>query len=169
MKILKYILNNIENMIMLITLPLMLIFVFTAIIVRYFGIGSMSWSDEASRFLMIWLSLAGASYLFKDNNHLGLSFFVNLLPLKFQQYLFYFRSLIIILFQLFITYYSITILVSQISNTQTSPNLGLPMWVVYSSLLFYGIFGAIRTIQMTYKHSKEKNYNTDDSEEAVSV
>lgn len=151
----KRILDKIEIYIMLITFPLMVLFIFLATVFRYLQLGSLTWAEETSRFLMIWLVFAGIGIGFKHNAHLGLSFVVDLFPERLQKLAGYFRVALIFLFGLLILIYSYQLIMSQIDNGQLSPVLGIPVWWVYSSLLFGSILIVIRSVQMVAAPSGE--------------
>ncbi len=161
MKCLLYHLNKIENYILIITLPLMLLMIFTATVFRYFELGSMTWAEEAARYLMIWLAFAGISIGFKTNSHLGLSFFVDRFPENVQKVLFTFRAIFIILFGSLYSYYTYLIIRSQIRYPQISPAMGLPMWWVYSAILFGSIMIIVRTLQMALIKVRDKEEETE--------
>lgn len=145
----------------------MLIFVFSATIFRYFQLGSLTWAEEASRYLMIWLAFAGISLGFKKNAHLGLSFLVSKFPKNINKFFYFIRAGLIVLFGSVVSYYSYLLISNQLKNTQLSPAMGIPVWWVYSALLFGGILMIIRTLQVTLKAIKENNYSTQNEEEEV--
>lgn len=159
-------LNQIEEYILMITFPLMLLFVFSATISRYFQIGSLTWAEEAARYLMIWLAFAGISLGFKKNAHLGLSFFVNRFSYLGQKILYFVRAILILVFGVLISYYTALIIINQMSNPQLSPSMGIPIWWVYLAILFGSIMIILRTIQMVVVAVKEDEFTSQVKEEA---
>jgi len=61
-------------------LAAMVILVFGNVIFRYFLNSSISWSEEISRFMLIWLAFLGAVIAFMKSEHLGLDILVRFLP-----------------------------------------------------------------------------------------
>ncbi|WP_134702806.1 TRAP transporter small permease [Ammoniphilus sp. YIM 78166] len=59
---------------------------FYQVVARYLFSAPPSWSEELARYLMIWLTFLGAAIAFRTNAHLGLDFFVGLLPGKGQRW-----------------------------------------------------------------------------------
>jgi len=161
MKLLLAKINNIENYILLITFPLMLLFVFSATVSRTFDLGSIMWAEEASRYLMIWLAFAGIGLGFKKNAHLGLSFVVNKFSQKVQRILYFVRAIIIALFGVLISYYTYSLIMTQIYNPQLSPSLGIPIWWVYLAILFGSVLIIIRSLQMSWASIKNEIYAED--------
>ena len=150
MKLLLSKLDRIEEYVLVITMPLMLLFIFMATIFRYFELGSLTWAEEAARYLMIWLAFAGISLGFKKNIHLGLSFFVGRFPENTQKIFHFIRTILIVVFGGLLSYNTYLIIGNQLRNPQISPALGMPMWQIYSAVLFGSIMIIIRTLQMTF-------------------
>jgi C4-dicarboxylate transporter DctQ subunit len=148
-------LDKIENYILMITMPLMLFFIFMATVFRYFELGSLTWAEEASRYLMIWLAFAGISLGFKKNAHLGLSFVVDRFSEKNQKVIYFIRALLIILFGVMVCYNTFLLINTQIKNPQISPAMGIPIWWVYSSVLFGSLMIIIRTLQMAFNRNNK--------------
>ena len=143
-------LDRIEEYIMLITFPLMLVTVLSATFTRFFNLFSMPWGEELARYLMIWLGFAGIGYGFKKNAHLGLSFIVGRCPPLLQRFLILVRVLLIILFGALVSWFSYQILSKQFAFHQVSPSLGLPMWAVYLAVFTGGVLIVVRTTQLLF-------------------
>ena len=63
-------------------LACMVIIVFSNVIARYFLNASLAWSEEVSRFMMIWLVFLGAVMAYVKAEHLGLDIALKVLPEK---------------------------------------------------------------------------------------
>ena len=112
-------------------LLLMTIFVFSNIVARYVFGQSLGWSDEASRYLYIWLIFLGALIAYRENNHLGVDMFVQKCSVKGKKILYVVNNIIIIfvlgLFLVGIVQYVL------LTVDQFSPALDLPLAYVYVS------------------------------------
>lgn len=153
-------LDKIEEYIMLVTFPVMLIIVLAATFTRYLNLFSMPWGEEAARYLMIWLGFAGIGYGFKKNAHLGLSFVVDKCPPRLQKPLALIRLLLIILFGVLIAWFSFQILQKQFKFVQISPSLHLPMWSVYLAVFAGGVLTAVRAAQWMFGSVKNDDEDT---------
>jgi len=142
-------LDKLDDYIISILFPLMLLFVCLSVIFRYFRLGPLPWTDEASRYLMIWVVFAGISSAFKTNSHLGLNFFVDRF-FKNKKVFYFIRATLIILFGVFLLYNSFLIIKLQIKYPQFSSTMGIPMWWVYSSLLYGSAMIIIRILQKSF-------------------
>lgn len=80
-KIEKYLVTIIQAMIGVL-LAMMVIIVFSNVIARYFLNSSLAWSEEISRFSMIWLVFLGAVIAYVRGEHLGLDIAMKILPEK---------------------------------------------------------------------------------------
>lgn len=147
MKYIIKILDKIEEYIILISLTMMVLFIILSVIVRYFELGSLNWAEEASRYLMIILAFGAISLAFKTNSHLGLNFIVDKMPFKYKMIFLWVRSIIIFGFGLLLTYHSFIIVRTQMNFMQVSASMGIPMWWIYSTMVWGGIMIMIRTIQ----------------------
>lgn len=143
-------LDRIEEYIMLVTFPLMLVAVLTATLARFANLFTMTWGEELARYLMVWLAFAGVGYGFKKNAHLGLSFVVDKCSPGVRAALNVVRTLIIILFGALVAWFSYKILSKQFAFHQVSPSLGVPMWSVYLAVFVGGALTVVRATQMLF-------------------
>ena len=106
-------------------------FVFINVILRYFFNEGLTWAEEASRYLFIWLIFLGAIVAYKDNVHLGVDTLVVKLSVKHRRILFIINNIILaITMGLCVDgTWKITLLTSD----QVSSSLQLPMSWVYVS------------------------------------
>lgn len=88
-------LTNLLNYTIVICLTLMATFVFINVILRYFFHSGITWSEEVSRFMFIWLIFLGAILGLKDNEHLGVDSLIKYLSVKNRKILFVINSVII--------------------------------------------------------------------------
>lgn len=144
-------LDNIEEYLLLVLFPLMVIVVFVATCVRYLTVMSLSWAEEVARYSMVWIAYIGASLGVKRNAHLGVEAVLLLLPKGSRKFFDYLRYLIIILFNLLIAYYTFQIIQSQVSTEQVSPSLRIPMWFAYGAIPVGSLLMAWRCCQMMAK------------------
>ena len=145
-------LDRLEEYIMMITFPLMVILIVTATAFRYFELGSMAWGEELARYCMIFSVYAGIAMGFKHDTHLGVSFFVELLPDSVKPVANFIRTLLILIFGLLVGYYAFVIILRQMRTNQVSSAMQIPMWCVYSILPLGSILIVVRTLQSFLKN-----------------
>ena len=129
----------IEKLLILI-LGLMIINVLWQVFTRYFNNSPSSFTDELSRYLMIWLGILGAAYVTGQNEHVAIDFFAKKFNIKTQRNIKRFITVSIFGFALFALVIGggrlvyITLILEQYS-----PSLKIPLGAVYSIIPFSGI------------------------------
>lgn len=118
------------NCVMAALLSLMGLFIFTNVVLRYVFNSGLTWAEEMSRFLFIWLIFLGGIGALKDNNHLGFTSLVQKLPPLAKKACFIVsNSLVIVcLVVLFQGSLEMTIM----SSHTLSPATGLPLSYMYA-------------------------------------
>ncbi|WP_392455586.1 TRAP transporter small permease [Chryseomicrobium aureum] len=115
----------------------MTVIVFSQVVLRYgFGM-NISWADEFSRFSMVWLAFLGAAVGIKYSEHTRIDFFINLLPLKGRVIIEIINKIIMIIFMLIISLY--TILTLENSLKLMTPALQIPTGLIQLIIPFSGI------------------------------
>jgi C4-dicarboxylate transporter DctQ subunit len=151
--------DHIEEYMLIILLPLMVVLVFTATMSRYFQLFPMPWSEELARYIMVWLAYIGASLGIKRGAHLGIDVLVNALPSKLRPLLVFLRLAIILIFAVLILFYAYQIISHQQRIGQTSPALLIPIWWAYLAVPVGCLMIGVRSIQVfiaDYKKNSAK-------------
>jgi TRAP-type transport system small permease protein len=122
-------LSRIMDVLMAVCLSGMAILVFLNVVLRYAFDSGLTWSEELSRFLFVWLTFLGAVGALKDNHHLGVDMFVKKLPLMGKRVVFIISNLIVlyVLWLVLDGSWKSTL----ISTKATSPAIGLPLSYIY--------------------------------------
>ncbi|MDU4959174.1 MAG: TRAP transporter small permease [Sporomusaceae bacterium] len=118
-------------------LSMMALFVFGNVVLRYFFNSGLTWAEEASRYLFIWLIFLGAIVAFKENAHLGVDTLVNRLSVKNRKRLYIFNNLLILATMLLVIHGSFNL--TLVSLEQRSPSLNISLAYVYVSSLLAGL------------------------------
>lgn len=79
--------TNLIDLFLGILFCLIVILIFTQVLFRYLLNNSLNWTEELAKYLFVWMTFIGAACAFKDKIHIGVDFFVGLLPLKYQRYM----------------------------------------------------------------------------------
>ena len=115
--------------IMALFLALMGILVFSNVVLRYVFNSGLTWAEEFSRFLFVWVVFLGAIGALKENHHLGFSSLVEALPetLKKLCYVVSQGLMLLCLWVLFDGSFEMTIL----TTDTLSPATGIPLAFMY--------------------------------------
>jgi C4-dicarboxylate transporter, DctQ subunit len=145
-KILKK-LDNFEENLIAILLPVMCIVVFMSTFFRYTKLLVIPWGEELARYIMIWIIFLGIGTATKRNAHFAVGAFVSILPKRLQKYISIIKILVVIAFSGIIVYLSLIIMNAQMRMGQTSPALHIPMWAAYAALPVGCTLMILRSVQ----------------------
>ena len=140
MKKIKTYLDRVIEKLLITIFGLMVINVIWQVITRYFSENPSSFTDELSRYLMIWLGILGAAYVTGKNEHVSIDFFIKKISVQKRKILTLFITLSIICFAIIALVIGggrlvyITLILQQYS-----PSLKIPLALVYSILPISGI------------------------------
>lgn len=99
-----------------------------------YALGSPStFTDEAARYLMVWMTFLGGAYMFGCNGHLCVTSIRDRLPPKVQKAVFVLTYVLITAFAILVMIYGSQRLITR-TIAQPSPSLGIPMGWFYSIL-----------------------------------
>lgn len=116
---------------------LMIIFVFLNVVLRTLFNTGLTWSEELSRYLFVYVTYIGAVSAMYSNAHIGVDTLISRVPAKVQM-LFYVTSQLIIAGLMGILIHGTTKMVSHNMAAKTAA-LGIPYPVLYSAGFITGI------------------------------
>lgn len=119
-------------------------FVVTIQIVFRIFFSALSYTEEMSRYLLVWSSLFAASVAYKQGSHIAVTFLVEQCKGELRKIMAIIINLLSVIFFIFAIYYGSQLINMQVF--QTSPALLIPMRYVYlcipisfSVMLFHGL------------------------------
>ncbi|HLV63511.1 TRAP transporter small permease [Galbibacter sp.] len=125
---------------LIIIMALMVINVLWQVFTRYLTGSPSSFTDELSRYLMIWLGILGAAYVSGKNMHVAIDYLPSKLKEKPRKRLATFVHIIVLLFALFaLVIGGLRLVYISFTLGQTTPALGMPLAVVYLVLPLSGL------------------------------
>ena len=157
---LKKFLNNFEGYICIGTLTVMSVVVFWQVVCRYVLKGSLPWSEELSRYLLVWTAYMGGAYGVRQGAHIGVEAFMLLFPKKIQKVVNIIVMIGGVLLCALICYYGWQIVGTQLERNQLSPAMRIPMGYMYAAIPIGMILFIIRYIQDIIE--AVKNFNNDE-------
>ena len=132
--------DKIVRLILVLLMSLLILDVFWQVIARFFMSKPSSFTEEVARFLLIWISLLGATYAYRLNSHLGFDLFVNTLSEKNAISVFKLCCLLVFIFAVLVLLVGGINLVNMTwSLEQRSPVLNIPMAYIYSVIPLSGL------------------------------
>jgi len=138
-KITKYIDKTLANL-LIVLMALMVLAVTWQVITRFILRNPSSFTEEAARFLLIWIGLLGAAYALRTKAHLGIDILTYRLTGIRKQITDISVYTIIVLFSILIMIIGGTNLVTLTFNlNQISASMGIKMGYIYSVIPLSGI------------------------------
>jgi TRAP-type transport system small permease protein len=149
--------NKLLNIAIAFSLAAMSIAVFGNVVLRYVFNSGLTWSEEISRYLFVWMVFLGAIAALKDKMHLGVDIVVNALPKRLQKVVFLISNAIV-LYLLWLVLqgsWKMTIL----NMNSTGPATGMPLSYLYGIGIVSSIWMMILIISSLFKAIRGKAEN----------
>lgn len=123
----------------------MVLFIFSQVIARFILNMPLSWTEEISRHIMIWMAFISTSVAYRHGAHLSIDLLATSINPKARLVLRIFFLLIIISFLIFMVKYGIEL--TQKTVNQNSSSLQYSMSYVYLAVPISGIIMIIFSIE----------------------
>jgi TRAP-type transport system small permease protein len=157
---------------MALSLAVMAILVFGNVVLRYAFNSGITWSEEMSRYLFIYLVFLGAVGAMKSNEHLGMDTVIKRLPRPLKRGVYIFSNLLMIYTLYLVTMGSIDMTLLNVEST--APATGIPLSFIYGigvvasiAMALIVLFNTIRAI--VDKDSIEELTSMRESEEEMVI
>jgi len=164
---LKKIWDNFEGYCCVLTLSAMSLIVFAQILSRFIFHASLSWSEEITRYLLVWTTFFGGAYCVRQGAHVGIEAFTMLLPKKAKKIL----AIVVMVGTIFlcavIFKFGINLVTSLFSRNQLSPAMRIPIAYAYLAVpVGVGLF-IVRYIQNIIIAIRDFNKNDKPKDDAA--
>ncbi|WP_227937402.1 TRAP transporter small permease [Alkalihalobacillus deserti] len=146
---------KIEKSIVMILIIAMFVSLTAGVFFRYYLNSPLFWSDEFAIFTLVWLTFLGGSMSIKRQETAAVTILVDKLNNKFKKIVASIGFLIVIIFCLFIVYYSYIWLSSPNISLQKSTSMQIPMIYPYLSVPLGFFFMSIHSIHLFLLSLKE--------------
>lgn len=144
-----------------VSLLAMFLVLFVQVLLRYFFRIGIIWTDEFSRYLMLWIIMLGASVMTFDDSHIRISLLEDVAPVLKKGFK-VIRYLIICVFSAILIYYSMDMVKMNFSSL--SSNMRIPMAYVYLcfpisavSMLFFALLQLIKTVSTLFHRGEAED------------
>jgi TRAP-type C4-dicarboxylate transport system permease small subunit len=121
----------------------MVVIIWFGVLERYFLELGVTWTEELSRYVMIWAALLAVSCGAYYREHIGLELVLQRLPQKVGRYLVFVLDIISLMFFVFLTYFSIGM--TQSGASQYATIFGISMVVPFAAV---PVSSALTSIQI---------------------
>ncbi|MDR1978392.1 MAG: TRAP transporter small permease [Synergistaceae bacterium] len=127
-------LDKLEEWFLVWSLAASVLLVFAQIIMRYVFRNSLSWSEELTRYLFLWMSWVGASYAVRHGSHFRVGMLADLLKGRARDAYEVLVLSVWLGFSVFLTYQGGKICLFQWQRGQISSAMEIPMALAYASV-----------------------------------
>ncbi len=145
---------------------------FAAVVMRYTTGSGLDWAQELTIYLFIWMAKFGAAYGVRTGIHIGVDFLVNWVRPSIR------RKMIILALSLgafftgSIAFFGARWVIFIYGTGQVSPDLEMPMWIVYLAIPFGSGLMCYRFLQVMKSFFQTNilpshSFGTDHNEEAA--
>ncbi len=124
------VLDRICGFLIVIMVGLMVIFTTAQIICRTW-FTALSWSEEVTRFLLIWASFLGATCVYRHSGNIAITFIQESMPPRVRRLMAMFVHLVCMVLFAFLFYYGVLYCMKQV---RTAAALPIKMKYIYSCL-----------------------------------
>ena len=143
----KFLVKPLE-IILIVTMAAMTLDVLWGVFSRFILGSQTRWTEELAIYLLIWISLLGASLTYGERGHLGVDYFVQKLDPRAQVWAAVLVELVVLMFSLCALVYGGWMLVSKTLDAgQISPTLGWPMGYIYMAAPVSGVFFSLFAVE----------------------
>ena len=152
MKQIRIKVNKIMERFLVLILVGMVLNVIWQVFTRFLTSSPSAFTNELSRYLMIWLGILGAAYISGKQEHVAIDFFVKKLNNSLRRFIDRFVLLSILSFAFFVMIIGgINLVYITLKLEQYSPSLQIPLALVYSIIPISGL------LIIFYKVTQEKS------------
>lgn len=147
--------------------------VFVNVILRALGFG-ITWAEEGTRYIIVWLSFIGGSLCAKHGEHVGIDLLTQITPPKVTKIIVSTAQLISAVFMFVLVYYGWLMTESTMLTGQISTGVMMPMWIIYLGIPIGCFFMGLRFLQrgiltIRAKHDVSVNDDLDDDNDDVDI
>ncbi len=136
-------------------MPVLTVVVVAQVIARYVVKQPLSWSEEFSRYMLVWVVYLGMSVAIRRQGHMGFTVFRERLSPKLGRVVVLVSEAIVAIVLMFLLICGLR--VSMANMTQNSPGLGIPMALAYGAVPIGSLAGLIQLTPLILKALDKNN------------
>lgn len=154
MKVIKWLDNNLEELLLVLLLIGISSVMIIQVICRYVFNYSLSWSDELTRYFLVWSCFLSVSYCVKKRISIKIKQLQEAFPESIQAWIRIIRHSIVFAFCIIMIPYALTYVQQAVSSGAKSSALMIPMYYIQSAPLICFVLLAIRVAQAWVREFK---------------
>lgn len=148
------ILNHFEEFLIASFMAAATLVTFAAVVMRYTTGSGIDWAQELTIYLFIWMAKFGAAYGVRTGIHIGVDFVVNWVRPSIRRKMIFTALSLGMIFTGAIAFFGARWVIFIHGTGQESPDLEMPMWIVYLAIPFGSGLMCYRFIQVIVGFAK---------------
>lgn len=149
MRVFRWLEEHFEPACIFVFVSLMTGLICVQIVARFLGY-SISFAEEIARYLFIWAIYFSISYAIRDERHIRVIFFVDLLPDYWKTFSRNCADIIFTLYSLAVIYFGYIVINRSIELGQIAPATEIPVAILYMSVFIGSILNVLRLSRRLY-------------------
>lgn len=150
MKVLKYLDDHLEELLIGVALSALTIIMFVQIVLRTVFSSALPWAEEVCRYLFVWCGCLGISFSTKEGSHLNLDILPSLMPFLKKPFEILSDVAMLVLCAVLVKP-GVQVVGKLFSTGQLSAAMRIPMAYVYLALLVGVILTILRLVEKYIK------------------
>ncbi len=159
------VMGTIEKWLFVFLMSLMTVVVTLQVIFRYVIHSSLPWSEELSRYCMIFVTFIGVSAGLRVGTHTCVDFLVTILPGKLKFWMVALGHAVTFAISAAFVVIGLRLSIEMMAHGQMTAGLHIPLWIPYSIIPIGFAGGCIRCLQNLADHFLSGKTAADKSEE----
>ena len=155
MKKLKWVYQNIEEILLCVFLTILVCVSGIQVVARYVFNNSLTWSEELCRYLYVWSGFTTVGFAIKHGSIIKIDTLVMVLPKKVQKILDVVTSLVTIVIIAILFTAGVNVVAEVVRTGQLTPAMRIPIWIVYLCAPVGYALIELRMIEHLYKLFKK--------------
>lgn len=139
--------GHFEEVIGAVALFIMVSITFANVVTRYCVYYPLSFTEEVTINLFVWIVMAGAARAFRKNVHLAMLFMYQLFPKPMRRFCAWLSTVIIVLFFSLLTWLSSQQVFDEVALNATSESLDIPTWIYSFAVPLFSVLIIVRYLQ----------------------
>lgn len=148
------ILRKLETTVLIILMMALTTVSFLQVLFRVAFSNPLAWSEEASRYLFVWVTFLGAVIVLSAWEHFNIDFITDLLPKNIKKVVTYISYICVGAFAFILIKYGFEL--QEAASTQMTPALRINMSWVYSIIPISGILMIVHLLEFVYKDIRKR-------------
>jgi C4-dicarboxylate transporter DctQ subunit len=132
------------------------VLLFVNVVLRYWFLAPISWAEELTLYVMVWIVFIGSSVAIRTRGHIAIDLLPLVLKPEARRRLAIFVAIAVLLFLAVFFYYSGQHTLRVRASGQVTPVMQAPMWLAYLAMPAGSALMFLRTCQVIWRLARDR-------------